>query len=241
MLKKIFVFVIFLSPLFCVAQENSPLSLIEEEAKKIDSLTGMDFFQRVKFIDTARQPITFSSYKGKICYVDFWYIGCAPCAYEIPYWKKRVSLFASDTNIVFIQICLLPKAKGAVDLWKKYIRENDLPGIQLTYDPISLKDVGSLEIEKIMFVSAYPTYSILNKDGSVMGHQVPSPSTKLIIDYMLFNALRGKMPSKSYIEANQELWNMNTKTTSPEFISWVESFYSMPFTDAILANINGEN
>ncbi|HJV20128.1 MAG TPA: hypothetical protein VJ552_09650, partial [Sediminibacterium sp.] len=146
MLKPIFFFMVFLFPLFCTAQKKSLLSVIEEDAKRIGFHAGKDFFQRLKLIDTAKQQISFSAYKGKICYVDFWFIGCAPCSFEIPYWKKRVSLFASDTNIVFIQICLLSKAKGAVDSWKKYIRENDLPGIQLTYDPINIKGPGSLEI-----------------------------------------------------------------------------------------------
>lgn len=56
--------------------------------------------------DENNNEINLSSYKGKVIFLDFWYIGCAPCA---AYYKTTVSVakksFIDSKDVVFITVC----------------------------------------------------------------------------------------------------------------------------------------
>lgn len=56
--------------------------------------------------DQNNKDINLSSYKGKVIFLDFWYVGCAPCA---EYYKKTVSVakksFIDSKDVVFISVC----------------------------------------------------------------------------------------------------------------------------------------
>lgn len=57
--------------------------------------------------DQDNNKVNFSSYKGKIIFLDFWYIGCLPCA---DYYKSTISVaqkyFKDSSNVVFISVCV---------------------------------------------------------------------------------------------------------------------------------------
>lgn len=52
------------------------------------------------------EKVNLSIYKGKVIFLDFWYIGCIPCA---NYYKSTVSVakksFSNSENVFFITIC----------------------------------------------------------------------------------------------------------------------------------------
>lgn len=56
--------------------------------------------------DQNDKEINLSSYKGKVIFLDFWYVGCAPCA---DYYKTTVSVakkgFTDSEEVVFITVC----------------------------------------------------------------------------------------------------------------------------------------
>lgn len=56
--------------------------------------------------DQNNKEINLSSYKGKVIFLDFWYVGCGPCA---NYYKTTVSVakksFINSEEVVFITVC----------------------------------------------------------------------------------------------------------------------------------------
>lgn len=56
--------------------------------------------------DQNNNEVNLSVYKGKVIFLDFWYVGCAPCA---DYYKTTVSVakksFIDSEEVVFITVC----------------------------------------------------------------------------------------------------------------------------------------
>ena len=74
---------------------------------------------------------TLSSLKGKIVYVDLWATWCGPCRAEIPFLKKLEKDF-DNKKIEFVSISI-DEVKNR-DIWKKFIADKNLRGIQLLAD-----------------------------------------------------------------------------------------------------------
>lgn len=59
-----------------------------------------------QLIDKNNKEINLSKFKGKVLFLDFWFVGCVPCA---DYYKRVVSLaesyFADSKDVVFITVC----------------------------------------------------------------------------------------------------------------------------------------
>ncbi len=57
-------------------------------------------------IDQYNKEINLSSFKGKVIFLDFWYVGCIPCA---DYYKTTVSVaknsFIDSKEVVFVTVC----------------------------------------------------------------------------------------------------------------------------------------
>lgn len=56
--------------------------------------------------DQNNDKVNFSSYKGKVIFLDFWFVGCSSCA---DYYKTTVSIaaksFIDSKEVVFITVC----------------------------------------------------------------------------------------------------------------------------------------
>ena len=56
--------------------------------------------------DQNNKDINLASYRGKVIFLDFWYVGCVPCA---SYYKTTVSVakksFIDSKDVVFITVC----------------------------------------------------------------------------------------------------------------------------------------
>lgn len=220
--------------LFCNVfslQAQNIAEQISEDTTRMNLYTGRAFGKNIMFTDTSGKKISLAAFQGKVCYIDLWFVGCAPCANEIPFWKQRFDHFAGDTNLAFITIAI-PVSKQHAG-WRRYIRDNQIPGIHLTIAPELLKTKTAAAIAKALLTDEYPSYYILDKNGLLAGNKVSIPSDKLITDYILYNALKSVAPSKSYVEIHSELSRVNSKTASPAFVSWVESFYKKPFMGAL--------
>src|SRR5881398_949665 len=73
-------------------------------AASFDQLNNKPFLG-LQLEDTSGHIFNTLSLKGKTIYVDFWFTSCPPCLKEIPYSNALQQFFASDTNIVFLNIC----------------------------------------------------------------------------------------------------------------------------------------
>lgn len=65
--------------------------------------------------------VSLSNFKGKVVFLDFWFVGCAFCK---SYFKNAVhpaeEFFRSDTSVVFVSICV----EKDREKWIKNIKEN---------------------------------------------------------------------------------------------------------------------
>ena len=96
-----------------------------------------------------------SDFRGKVIFLDFWYIGCPGCELE----KKSISDLA-DSFMDNDLVAFLTIAMNDTDALKKYLST-------VAYHlPVVSDPKGDLS--KQFDIKAYPTHIILGKDGTVM-------------------------------------------------------------------------
>lgn len=69
-----------------------------------------DNFLLVPMEDVNGKTITAKELKGKIIVVNFWFIACPPCRYEMPELNRIADTYKADTNVVFLAITFDKKA-----------------------------------------------------------------------------------------------------------------------------------
>ena len=129
---------------------------------------------------------------NKTVYVDFWFTACPPCLKEIPIAKKLQAYFASDTNVVFLNICIENAERK--DVWKKMVKEKDIQGTNVFYTRNRPQKINLLRLFNIV---DYPTHIILNR-LQVMGLHAPSPAEKGWVHWAIYQATKNIPVSTSY-------------------------------------------
>lgn len=94
--------------------------------------------------------------KGKIVVLNFWFINCPPCRYEIPELNKIVQEYKDSTNVVFIAI-----AMDKYDALKEFLR--------ITPFNYHIIDDGRYIAEQ-NGVTSFPTHVVLDKRGKAYFH-----------------------------------------------------------------------
>jgi thiol-disulfide isomerase/thioredoxin len=67
--------------------------------------TGSKFMFK-NMTDMNGEKITAESLKGKIVVLNFWFIACPPCRYEMPELNTLVEKYKNDKDVIFIAISL---------------------------------------------------------------------------------------------------------------------------------------
>ena len=168
-------------------------------------------FAELELEDTSGSLVNTSSLVGKTIYVDFWFTTCAPCIKEIPYSKSLQQYFSSDTNIVFLSICIENWERKTA--WKQMVKERKMPGIQLFYPRNRPQKINLLRKYEITF----PTYLILNKRMEITGYDAPRPSETGWVHWSILKGIEGKRLSNSYLDV------VNHSKEYTDFIKGLES------------------
>lgn len=161
--------------------------------RNYDHLYG-DPFPNLQLEDTSGTLINISSLFGKTVYVDFWFTTCPPCIKEIPYFKSLQQYFLTDTNIVFLSICIENIDRKSA--WKEMIKEKQLPGLHLFYARNRPQKINLLRKYNILF----PTYLLLDKELKVVGYNAPRPSETGWVHWAIIQSNEGKKLSESFID-----------------------------------------
>jgi len=114
------------------------------------------------------KEISFSSLKGKYVYIDNWATWCGPCKDEIPALKQLEKDFHGK-DIQFVSISM-DKPKD-LNKWKKYVKENNLGGIQLFAG-----NAFKSEIAKHYGIKAIPRFMLFGKEGKIIDVYATRPS-----------------------------------------------------------------
>jgi hypothetical protein len=123
--------------------------------------------------DTSNNLISFSQFRGKTVYVEFWGTWCAPCLHELSYLKKLEKTFASDTNVVFWGI----EWGGQRDIWKDIVKDSSLGGVQ-----VHLEGSAGTKLTNDYVLDFVPQYWLIDKEGKIITTSAEHPFEKGIID-----------------------------------------------------------
>ncbi|CAG5018269.1 Thiol-disulfide oxidoreductase ResA [Dyadobacter sp. CECT 9275] len=110
--------------------------------------------------DSKGQKVQLSAFKGKYVLLDFWGHWCSPCIKSIPALKNINEKYAGKLTIIGIA------AENADDKqkWLKTIETHKLNWTQL-----SEFEGGEGEVNTKYNILQFPTYLVLNKEGTVVG------------------------------------------------------------------------
>ncbi len=112
-----------------------------------------------KGLDEQGIQVQFSDFKNRIVVINFWFIKCAPCVYELPLLNKVVNKYPSD-KVGFLSITF-----DRMEDVQAFLRKTDFKFQKM----VDAKSV----IEK-MGVSSYPTTVIVDKNGEIKFIKVSS-------------------------------------------------------------------
>ncbi|WP_372938759.1 TlpA family protein disulfide reductase, partial [Seonamhaeicola sp.] len=115
-----------------------------------------------------------SDFRGKYVYIDVWATWCGPCKAEIPFLKEVEKKY-HDKNIVFISLSV--DKVSDTEKWKKFVKENELGGVQLIAD----KDWKSEFIQKYQ-IQGIPQFILIDPQGNIVQANAPRPSNEKLID-----------------------------------------------------------
>lgn len=116
--------------------------------------------------DAAGKQISLSDFKGKVVVVDVWATWCGPCRKELPY-LKNLEKELKDEEVVFIGVSL--DEDKNLEKWKKFIVDEQLPGVQLFAG-------GWSKIAKDYKITGIPRFMVFDKQGCIVEVNAPRPS-----------------------------------------------------------------
>jgi peroxiredoxin len=108
--------------------------------------------------------VSLNRFKGKVVYVDFWSVDCAPCIYEIKNNVPQLHEHYKSKDVVFINICI-----DTIETeWKAALEKYKLDGINLitegwNYNPLC----------KTYNVNSIPHHVLIDKFGKIINNNGP--------------------------------------------------------------------
>ncbi|MDE6304394.1 MAG: TlpA family protein disulfide reductase [Paramuribaculum sp.] len=97
--------------------------------------------------------------EGKLLLIDFWGTWCNPCLSAMPYLSKLLKLF--HDKVALLGVCV--DAPNSFDKAAKLLKENEIEGME-AFEVFEQQD----GLVTVMDVHSFPTYILLNSDGSVL-------------------------------------------------------------------------
>jgi len=133
-----------------------------------ESLKNTEHLSEAKDADSLWQELI-RPYKGKIIYVDFWGTWCGPCKEEMKYVADLKKQFIGK-DIVFMYLA----NNSPEESWKNILKTYSLTGENVVQ--YRLPNEQQSMIERRFGVNSFPTYMIVDKNGTVVDTDPPRPS-----------------------------------------------------------------
>ena len=104
------------------------------------------------------EPVSLSSFRGKVVYMDFWYAACVPCHALFNYMKPAKEYFKNNENVVFLNISIDKR-----EVWEKALGKYSIDG----YQTFTQNKEERHEIIKAYKVAGYPTTCLVDRKGNI--------------------------------------------------------------------------
>ena len=121
---------------------------------------------------------------GKFVLLDFWFIGCGPCAADMPTLKLVRELFGGAN----FEIVAVHASADSAENVRQYIQQNGVkyPTVVDTNEQVITRSFRELG------VTSFPSYILLDREGKIMqnDHLSLSPSLRVFKVEVIYSALR---------------------------------------------------
>lgn len=126
-------------------------ALQENAFYKLEGTEFPDFH----FADMDGHLYSKASTRGKIVVLKCWFLACLPCLEEIPVLNKLKEEYADRKDILFISLCMDPRAEV-----EAYLKKNPFSYITIPGQDRFLNDTLKL--------NGYPTHFVIDKNGKII-------------------------------------------------------------------------
>ncbi|WP_018612143.1 TlpA disulfide reductase family protein [Segetibacter koreensis] len=128
------------------------------------SKIGMEGTQAIDFTqnDTANNPVSLSSFKGKYVLVDFWASWCGPCRHENPAVVAAYNQY-KDKNFTILSVSLDQNK----DKWKQAILADNL-----TWTHVSDLKYWQNEVAQLYHIQSIPANMLIDPSGKIIARDL---------------------------------------------------------------------
>ncbi|HVZ25642.1 MAG TPA: TlpA disulfide reductase family protein, partial [Sediminibacterium sp.] len=116
-------------------------------------------------MDRNHHPVTLSSLKGKLVYIDLWATWCGPCLQEMPALQKLKEAYQDNPAIVFLSLSIDDDTAA----WKNNLLQRNADGLQWVIDRNSLQAYHIIGVPRILLIDR--NFHVADMNG-------PLPSSK---------------------------------------------------------------
>jgi thiol-disulfide isomerase/thioredoxin len=148
---------------------NKYTAYLENYLKDRETLKSGTIAPAFYLLSATNEYKSLSNYKGKVILLNFWFPGCKPFIQEIPYENDLVNRF-KNKDFYLINICFYA-SKGD---WQQGIKRFKMEGINLFAN-----ENWQQKLAKSYRISAYPHYTLIDKEGRIISNNPLRPSTGL--------------------------------------------------------------
>lgn len=128
-------------------------------------------------INSGKEQISYSDFKGKWLLIDFWSTGCKPCIKDFPKLAKFYKAHKDDINVIAVSV------DKTFEVYQKSAHRYkiELPHYfgGFTYaNAIFNLNITTAESEKggLKFYTITPQYVLINPEGKIIDKDLPKPS-----------------------------------------------------------------
>jgi peroxiredoxin len=127
--------------------------------------------------DTADQPVSLSSFKGRYVLIDFWASWCGPCRAENPNVVKAFNTY-KDKGFTVLGVSL--DRPGKKEDWLKAIHDDGLAWTQVS--DLKFWDNAAA---RLYDVKAIPTNFLVDRQGNIVARNVRGEALETTLDQLL--------------------------------------------------------
>lgn len=118
-------------------------------------------------VDSIGRPVSLTSLKGKVIYIDLWATWCGPCYGEMPFFEKLKEKYKGNENVAFVSLSI----DDNVGLWKRDLDKRKAGGSQWLINRNSLPDYNIIGVPRAIIIDR--SFKIADLNG-------PLPSSKTL-------------------------------------------------------------